>query len=121
GLSDRRLIEIAFYAPQWAAHVERALGWPEFAEAVWWIHAHTKDTQWTVDQDLREAWAAQVSERTPLSAQGLIDGAVDVDWFHRVYRTLGPECWKRLDDAAKYASGGGGHKRAQLFADAMLG
>ena len=50
-----------------------------------------------------------------------MEGAVDVDWFHRTYETLGPERWERLDEFAKYASGGGGHKRAQLFAQAMLG
>ena len=39
----------------------------------------------------------------------------------RVYNALGTERWAMLDKAAKYASGGGGHKRAQLFADALLG
>jgi len=121
-LSEKRLVEVAFYAPQWAAHVERALGWPEFAEAVWWIHAHTKDQQWSVDQEIKDVWTAQVSSRTPLPAQSLVDGAVDVAWFQRVYQALGPERWSMaLDQGAKYASGGGGHKRAQLFADAMLG
>ncbi len=120
-IPQRRLIEVAVYAPQWASHVEHALQWPQFAEAVWWMHAHTKDTGWHVDWEIREMWAAQVSERTPLSAQNLLDGAVDVAWFTRVYQALGPERWQALDNAAKYASGGGGHKRAQLFADAMLG
>jgi len=46
---------------------------------------------------------------------------VDVAWFHRVYGALGADRWRALDDAAKYASSSGGHKRAQLFADAMLG
>jgi HEAT repeat protein len=121
GIGEKRLVDLAFYAPQWAAHVEQALGWPEFAEAVWWIHAHTKDTQWSVDEEIRAAWAAQVSERTPLTATSLIDGAVDVDWFHRVHSALGAERWRELDESAKYGSGGGGHKRAHLFADAMLG
>ncbi len=62
-----------------------------------------------------------MSERTPLSGEDLVDGAVDVAWFHRVHAALGADCWPKLDEAAKYASGGGGHKRAQLFADAMLG
>jgi hypothetical protein len=119
---EKRLIEVAFYAPQWATYVEAALGWPGLAEAVWWIHAHTKDQQWSVEQEIRDAWTSQVSERTPLSAESLVDGAVDVAWFRRVYDELGPERWgAALDQGAKYASGGGGHKRAQLFADAMLG
>jgi hypothetical protein len=120
-LQHRRLVELAMYAPQWATHVEQALDWPGLAEGVWWIHAHTKDTQWSVDPDVREAWAAETAERTALSAQSLLDGAVDVAWFGRAYAALGPERWAELDRAARFASGGGGHKRAQLFADAMLG
>lgn len=120
-LPAKRLVEVAMYTPQWARHVEHALGWPGFEEAVWWVHAHTKDDRWSVDEDIRENWTAQASQRTPLTAQNLIDGAVDVAWFHRVYQALGPDRWSILDEAAKYASGGGGHKRAQLFADAMLG
>ena len=120
-ISERRLIELGVYAPQWAGHVESALGWPGFAEAVWWVHAHTKDSQWSVDAEIRETWTAQVSDRTPLSAQSLLDGAVDVAWFHRAFKAMGQDRWAKLDMAAKYASGGGGHKRAQLFADAIHG
>ncbi len=120
-IEPKRLTELAVFAPQWAGFVQRALGWPEFAEAIWWLHAHTKDSQWSVDQEIRELWTAQAAERTPLSAQSLLDGAVDVAWFTRIHAALGAERWNSVSDAAKYASGGGGHKRAQLFADAMLG
>ena len=120
-IPQQRLIETAVYAPQWAKHMEYALGWIGFAESVWWLHAHTKDVQWSVDVDVRESWAAEAAALTPLSAQTLLDGAVDVEWFGRVYKALGAKRWAQLDDAAKYASGGGGHKRAQLFAAAMLG
>jgi hypothetical protein len=44
-----------------------------------------------------------------------------VTWFERVHAALGEERWRALDKAAKYCSTGGGHKRAQLFADAMRG
>ncbi len=120
-IPEQRLVETAVYAPQWAKHVEHALGWNGFAEAVWWLHAHTKDAQWSVDADIRDGWAAEAAALTPLSAQNLLDGAVDVAWFQRVYKALGAKRWALLDEAAKYASGGGGHKRAQLFAAAMLG
>lgn len=120
-LSSKRLVDAAVYAPQWARHIGCALGWEGLEEAVWWIHAHTKDTQWGVETEIRETWKAEVSERAPLSAEDLLEGAVDVAWFHRAYRGLGPEPWTLIDGAARYASGGGGHKRAQLFADAMLG
>jgi hypothetical protein len=117
---EKRQLELAMYAPQWAGHVEHALGWPALEEAVWWSHAHTKDTGWTVDQEVRETWTARTSERTAISAQSLLDGAVDVAWFGRVYQALGQQRWEKLYSVAQYASGGGGHKRAQLFADAML-
>lgn len=120
-IPEQRLIELAVYAPQWARYVEHALGWKPFAEAVWWFHAHTKDNAWQVDQEIRELWAAQIAELTPLSSQDLIDGAVDVGWFQRIYKSLTAARWAQLDEAAKYASGGGGHKRAQLFADTMTG
>jgi HEAT repeat protein len=120
-LAQSQLIEAAVYAPQWAHFVERALGWNGFGEAVWWIHAHTRDRNWYIDEAIREIWEAQIGERTPLSGTDLYDGAVDVAWFHRVYGALGKARWETLYAAAKFASGGIGHARAQLFADAMLG
>lgn len=121
GIQRQRLIELALYAPQWAEHVERALEWPGLAEAAWWILAHTRDNQWCVDEEIREVWAAQVAERTPVSARSLLEGAVDVDWFWRAYGALGPERWQQLYEAARFASGGSGHERARRFADAMVG
>jgi hypothetical protein len=120
-LSEDRLVELAVYAPQWAAHVEHALGWKELTEAVWWIHAHTKGTDWTVDNEIRELWQADLSGRTALSSADLLEGAVDVAWFLRVHSTLGKRRWSKLYEAAKFASTGAGHARARLFADAMLG
>ncbi|MEO0708337.1 MAG: DUF5724 domain-containing protein, partial [Cyanobacteria bacterium J06649_5] len=120
-IPEQRLIELAVYAPQWARYVEHLLRWKDLAEAVWWFHAHTKDNAWQVDQEIRDLWSAQIAELTPLSSQDLIDGAVDVAWFQRIYKQLKPARWTQLDNAAKYASGGGGHKRAQLFADSMTG
>lgn len=120
-ISTDRLIQFAFYAPQWVQYVEYAIGWQGFADGVWWIHAHTKDNQWSVEQDVRDTWVAQIAERTPLSAESLVDGAVDVAWFKQIYQTLTAERWQQLDEAAKYAAGGIGHQRAKLFANAMLG
>lgn len=121
GIAEGRLVETAVYAPQWAAHVEHALGWPGLAGAVWWVHAHTKDEDWSVEIEVRQAWEAEISEFTALSGQELTDGAVDVQWFIRVYAELGPDRWKRIRQAGKYASSSGGHTRASLFAEAMLG
>ena len=118
---EARLVDLALYAPQWAAHVEDALGWPGLADGVLWLHAHTKDRRWSVDAGLRDSWAAQIAERTPLSTDDLADGAVDVDWFRRAHTALGRERWAVLHKAARHASSGTGHRRAQLYAGAMLG
>ena len=120
-ISEDRLVELAVYAPQWAAHAEHALGWKGLTEAVWWIHAHTKGTDWSVDNEIRELWQADLSSRTALSSADLLEGAVDVAWFLRVHEALGDKRWSRVDEAAKFASTGAGHARARLFADAMLG
>lgn len=120
-IASARLMELALAAPQWASYVEATLEWEGFAEAVWWILAHTKDNHWEVEKEIKELWAAQVAERTPLTATELVEGAVDVLWFRRVYETLGAERWQKLYESAKYASSGTGHARAKLFADAMLG
>lgn len=121
GVRPERLVDLALYAPQWAAPVEEALGWPGLADGVLWLHAHTKDRQWSVDAELRDSWAAMSAERTPLAAEDLIDGAVDVQWFGRAHAALGPERWTVLHKAARHASGGAGHRRAQVYAEAMLG
>ncbi len=111
GIDERCLLAVAFYAPQWARHVQAALGWPIFEEAVWWFHAHTKDNNWRVGYDVREAWNAEIRKLTPLSLEDLMEGAVDVAWFERTHEALGEERWARLDEFAKYSSGGAGHKR----------
>ena len=120
-IPEPRWIETAMFAPQWARIIELAIGWPGFEESVWWLHAHTKDDQWSVGQEVREAWIREISERTALDAQDLVDGAVDVEWFKQTYSTLKKNRWDEVYNAAKNASSAGGHKRAQLFADAMLG
>lgn len=120
-IDENTLLAVAFYAPQWARGIERALGWPMFEEAVWWFHAHTKDSGWRIAADVRESWNAEIRQLTPLTLEDLTEGAVDVDWFARTYKKIGKSRWGRLGEFAKYASGGAGHRRAQLFADAMLG
>jgi hypothetical protein len=120
-VSEKRLLELAMFAPQWAPTIETVLGWDGLEDAVWWFHAHTKDDRWSVEEEVRETWAAMSAERTPLSGADLTDGAVDVDWFGRARNRLGAERWTKLAKTAKLASGGAGHRRAQIFSEAMLG
>jgi hypothetical protein len=121
GIADQRLIETAVYAPQWSRLIEQHLGWAGLESAVWWVHAHTKDDSWSVDAEIRAHWATEVSQRTPLEATDLVNGAADVAWFHDVIGTLGEERFHQVLKAAKYASSSGGHKRAELFATVLLG
>ena len=120
-IRETRLIELASYAPQWAGHVNHVLGWDGLESGVWWLQAHTKDDRsWSL-KEMKEIWAAEVSERTSLTAGDLTEGAVDVEWFRNVFARLGPERWAALDAAAKYGASSGGHTRAQLFARAIAG
>lgn len=120
-LSQASLVAVALYAPQWAHFIEYVLQWPHFADAVWWIYAHTRGTNWSVDEATRAMWQAQVAERTMISSEALLEGAVDVAWFQRSYYGLGAERWEALYNAAQYAASGNGHGRARLYADAMTG
>ncbi|CAM4025324.1 DUF4132 domain-containing protein [Deinococcus marmoris] len=120
-LADARLLDLAMFAPQWADLVAATLGWKGLRSGVYWLHAHTKESNWSVPQDIRDSWEAEIAERTPLSAGDLTEGAVDVAWFRQMNKALGKERFAALLDAAKYASSSGGHKRAELFARAILG
>ena len=119
GFAKQRLIETAMFAPQWARFIEAAIGFSDLEDAVWWFHAHTKDDHWRIDPAVRDDWAQSIQERTPLTSDELIDGAVDVDWFQSVYSRLQKKRWEELEKVAKLASSGMGHARAVLFAKAM--
>ena len=121
GIAERRLLELAVFAPQWAPFVEHAVGWEGLTQAVHWVHAHTKGDNWYVDEDVRAEWAAVAAEHTPLTADELVRGEVDVPWFERTVARLGPQRFDQVLKVAKLASGGGGHKRAELFAKAIRG
>ncbi|MEI7728290.1 MAG: DUF5724 domain-containing protein [Verrucomicrobiota bacterium] len=127
-IPESRLVELAVYARQWAPFVDHALGWPSFEDGVCWLHAHTRGANLharkeggndeTTEQI--ECWEPIFADRTPLQADDLEDGAVDVAWFQRVHSALGPERWETLQEAAKLTGDGAGHVRAQLFACALL-
>lgn len=120
-IETERLLAAALYAPQWAQHIEYVLGWPSLTDAVWWIYAHARGNNWSVDEEIRKAWQVQVAEHTAVNAEDLIAGAVDVAWFWNCYRRLGAERWEKIYTAAKYATDGTGHGRARLYADALSG
>ncbi|MCQ4086451.1 DUF4132 domain-containing protein [Saccharibacillus sp. JS10] len=114
GISEKRLLEAAMYAPQWIEIVSAHLGWEGLRSAAWYFHAH-----------INESFSAEketiVAHYSPITPQEFNDGAFDVQWFEEAYATIGAERFKLLYDCAKYISGGANHRRSQLFADAVLG
>lgn len=120
-IKPERFVELAMLSPHWAAAIERALGWESFEDAVWWLHAHTKEEGWGVPPEIKALWAGAISERTPLSSTQLENGSCDPAWFHRFRAKIDDKLWKQLDKNAKFASSSSGHARAQLFARALSG
>ena len=113
-LSEKRLIEAAMYAPSWLDIVGDYLGWPGLKSAAWYFHAHINET-FSAE---KETEAARYS---PISPEEFNDGAFDINWFWDAYKTLGAERFDLVYDCAKYLTEGSNHRRAQLFADAVLG
>ena len=112
-IKESRLIEAALYAPQWMNFVEKALGWESFLSACWWLHAHT-------NEHLNAMKESEIGNYSQVKATDFANGAVDVKWFFEFYNNLGEKNWKVLYKSAKYISESAGHRRAQIFADALL-
>ncbi|MCC6235226.1 MAG: hypothetical protein IT580_21470, partial [Verrucomicrobiales bacterium] len=85
GLTPERLVEAAVFAPQWARHVETATAWSGLAQGIAWIHAHTKVADSDLSPTDQATWKAEMAQHSPLSGDDLMDGAVDVTWFQRLY------------------------------------
>lgn len=116
-----RLFEIAILSPQWIDFIACATGVPGLRDAVEWLFAHLREPSWQWQANAKQLWEGSLDLRTPLTPQNLMDGEVDVAWFFRAYATVGEEIWNELHASAKFATSGGGHTRARLAADALLG
>ena len=66
------------------------------------------------------AWERLIVERTALTDEERGAGAIDVNWFRRVYQQLGPQRWEALSSAARLAANASQAKRAQFIADVLL-
>jgi len=113
-ITDKQLIDATMYAPQWLDIVKQYLDWPGLKSACWYFHAHVNET-FTPEKE------TIVARFSPVSPQDFKDGAFDIAWFNEAYSTLGEKRFQIVYDSAKYIAGGGLHKRAQLFADAVFG
>ncbi|PHR97952.1 MAG: hypothetical protein COA80_06290 [Leeuwenhoekiella sp.] len=114
GLSKKRLIEVACYAPQWADWIGNYLKLEQLDSAVWWFHAHCSDYMNADKETL-------VSRYSNLDKSDFAKGAIDLDWFNRVYGDLGKTNWKLLHQASKYISSGNGHRQVKLYSSVILG
>ena len=113
-VSDKRLIEIGMYAPQWLDLISHYLNMPDLKSACWYFHAHVNSIFLGEKQ-------AFISRYSSIPIEDLKDGAFDFDWFKEVYTGLGEKNFKLVYDSAKYVAAGNLHRRSQLFADAYLG
>ncbi len=113
GIDDKKLIEVAMYAPAWIAIIEECLKWKGMASACYYFQAHISDVD--------EKKAGIIAKYTPISIEDLASGAFDVDWFKSAYKEVGKERFELLYECAKYISDGAKHSRARMFADAVNG
>ncbi|WP_223586866.1 DUF5724 domain-containing protein [Microbacterium sp. OVT16B] len=120
-IPESRVIETAVYSPQWAEVFEEHLGWPGFASAVWWLHAHTPVDTHEINRDIRAYRGREIARRTAVPSDDRERGCADAEWFRRFHAELGDDHLDRVLKAAKYASVAGEHKQAELFANVLRG
>ena len=113
-IPKKRLIELACYATQWAGYVGEYLGLEKLEDAVWWFQAHVSDYMSSEKETI-------ISRYSNIPKSDFAIGAIDIDWFNKVYKNLGKSNWKILHDAAKYISDGNGHRQVKLYSSVMLG
>lgn len=110
----KRLFETACYATQWADWIGDYLKIKSLKEAVWWFLAHTTDYMNAEKETI-------ISRYSNVPKNDFQQGAIDIEWFHKVYSNLGKTNWKLVHEAAKYLSDGMGYRRVKIYSSVMLG
>lgn len=113
-ISKERLIEAMMYNQHWIDLVSEVIGWEGLKESAWYFIAHTTDYLSDFAKD-------QIALFSSITSDDFRDGAFDLGWFQSAYQTIGAKNFKLVYDAAKYASEGANHRRAQLYADTAIG
>lgn len=113
-IKESRLIEAAFYSPEWIPMVGEYLGWNGFESGCYYFMAH-------MNEEFDDKRKAMIARYTPIEISDLNDGAFAIGWFTEVYEQLGEQHFMMLYEAAKYISNGAKHTRARKYADAALG
>ncbi|RNL82910.1 DUF4132 domain-containing protein [Sinomicrobium pectinilyticum] len=113
-LTRKRNIEIACFATQWADWLGDYLKIDNLKEAVWWFLAHTTDYM-TAEKE------TVISRYSGIPKNDFSRGAIDINWFKKVYESLGKTNWKLLHESAKYLSDGMGYRRVKIYSSVLLG
>ena len=114
GIDAARLVELAFFAPQWMELVRQHLNWKGFDEAYYYFVAHTKESD-------SEEKRATIALYTDLAPEDLADGAFDARLFNEAFKKVGKKNFALFYDAAKYMGSSNYHGRARRFADVTQG
>ena len=113
-ITDKRLVEVACYALHWVDWIGEYLQIKDFKEAIWWFIAHTTDYMDAEKETI-------VSQYSSVPRDDFQRGAIDVDWYHRVHKSVGKEGWKLIQESAKYLSEGMGYRRVKLYSAVLTG
>lgn len=113
-ISDERLLECTMYNLRFVDFTERYLNMPGLKKAAYYFKAHMNDI-------LSDEEKKIVRRYTDIDFTDLQNGQMDLNWFKESYKALGKEKFNLLYESAKYITDGAKHKRAQYFADAVLG
>ncbi len=85
-ISDKRLVEAAMYAPQWAGLAEDVTGWDGLRKAVWFFHAHISE-HFSAEKETEVAIYSPISPRTIQRRSlrsGLVCGYLRQAWGKQV-------------------------------------
>jgi hypothetical protein len=113
-VDKKRAIEVASYATQWADWIGQYLKIENLQEAIWWFLAHTTDYMNAEKETI-------ISRYSTVPKNDFVKGAIDIDWFTKVYKNLGKTNWKLLQESSKYLSDGMGYRRVKLYSSVLLG
>ncbi len=113
-IGEQKLLEASMYNLKFMPYTEKYLGMHGLTKCSYYFRAHMNEG---FDDDVTKI----VRRYSDIDKTDFTNGQMDLDWFRESYAELGEENFYKLYDAAKYITDGGKHKRAQYFADAVLG
>jgi hypothetical protein len=113
-ISDKKLLEATMYNLDYIDFTENYLKIKGLKKASYYFKAHMND-------DLDETQKTIIRRYTDIDFVDLQNGQMDLVWFKSSYQELKKDKFMELYDSAKYITDGGKHKRAQYFADAVMG